>query len=167
MPYQTQSQSSPEGATVVSSFQYAAVGTYLRIRPHITNERDVDLQINLQLSDIVAGETSFGNFIFDRRETTTHVIMRDGETVMLSGLVRQEKTKDVRKIPILGDIPLIGGIFRSTDTAKRNRELVAFITPHVIRREGEPAATSNYKQWIESLRKDLNGMKAPATSPSE
>jgi general secretion pathway protein D len=167
VPFQTQAQSSPEGATVVQSFNYTPVGTYLRIRPHITNEKDVDLTINLQLSSIVPGETSFGNFIFDRRETTTHVVIGDGETVMLSGIIRQELSKDVRKIPLLGDIPLIGSLFRSTDTARNNRELIAFITPHVIRRENEPAAANSYRQWIQNLRQELNAGKAPpSTSPT-
>ena len=124
MPFQTQRQGSPEGATVVQSFNYTAVGTYLRVRPHITNDKDVDLTINLQLSSIVPGQTEFGNFIFDRRETTTHVIMRDGETVMLSGIVQQQDSMDVRKLPILGDLPLIGVLFRSSDHAKSNRELI-------------------------------------------
>jgi len=165
VPYQTQAQSSPEGSTVVQSFNYTAVGTFLRVRPHITNDKDVDLTINLELSSIVPGETTFGNFIFDRRETTTHVIMRDGETVMLSGIVRQESFKDIRKWPILGDIPVLGWAFRSSDTARRNRELVAFITPYVIRRESEPAAASSYKSWIEHLRKELNGGAPPTTNP--
>jgi general secretion pathway protein D len=167
VPFQTQAQSSPEGATVVQSFNYTAVGTFLRVRPHITNERDVDLTINLELSNIVPGQTTFGNFIFDRRETTTHVIMRDGETVMLSGIIRQQLSRDVRKLPFLGDIPLIGGFFRSTDMTRQNRELVAFITPHVIRREGQPAAASSYKDWIENLRRDLNPGMKPTTIPGD
>ncbi len=165
VPIQTQAQTSAEGTSVTQSYSYTAVGTYLRIRPHITNDKDVDLTINLELSDIVTGETSFGNFIFDRRETSTHVIMRDGQTMMLSGIIRQSDAKDVRKIPLLGDIPLIGGLFRSTDISKQKRELVCFITPHVIRPEGEPATTSGYKGWIENLRKQLNGGKLPATNP--
>lgn len=165
VPIQTQAQTSSEGTSVTQSFTYTAVGTYLRIRPHITNERDVDLTINLELSNIVTGETSLGNFLFDRRETTTHVIMRDGQTVMLSGIIRQSDSKDVRKIPILGDIPLIGPLFRSTDVSKQKRELVCFVTPHVIRPQGEEATTATYKQWIENLRKQLNDGKLPATNP--
>ncbi|KKK83745.1 hypothetical protein LCGC14_2790310, partial [marine sediment metagenome] len=92
----------------------------------------VDMMINLEISRIVPGSNSQGNPIFDRREVTTHVIVQAGQTIMLSGIIRQEDFSDVRKVPLLGDLPLIGPLFRSIDKGVRNRELVVFITPHVM-----------------------------------
>jgi general secretion pathway protein D len=170
VPYQKQSQSSPEGTSLTRTFDYTAVGNRLRIRPHITQEGDVDLTVNLEISRIVPGETTLGNFLFDRRETTTHVILHDGQTVMLSGIVHQEESNDVRKLPLLGDIPLVGpALFRSTDKAKYNRELIAFITPRVVRRGAEQAGTSSYTQWLEGLRRDVGPPvhdTPPAADPS-
>jgi len=74
----------------------------------------------------------FGNPVFDRRETTTHVIVQDGQTVVLSGIVRQENAVEKRKLPLLGDLPLFGALFRSSDNVQRNRKLIAFITPRVV-----------------------------------
>ncbi|MCJ7543328.1 MAG: hypothetical protein MUP47_01985 [Phycisphaerae bacterium] len=132
VPILTESRTSAEGTSTVSNVTYVAIGANLSVRPHITQEGGVDLSINLAISRIVPGESLQGNVVFDRRETTTHVIVQDGQTVMLSGIVHQEEFDEVRKAPILGDIPLIGLLFRNVNKAKRNRELVAFITPHVI-----------------------------------
>ena len=132
VPVQTQFRGSAEGTSTVTDIVFEAVGTRLRVRPHITAEGSVDLMINLEISRIVPGETALGNFIFDRREVTTHVIVHDRQTIMLSGIIRQEVFDDVHKVPLLGDLPLIGKLFRSIDERIRNRELVLFITPHVM-----------------------------------
>ncbi len=155
-PFQTESQTSAEGGSISRNFDYKEVGTRLRIRPHITLKRDVDLLVNLELSRVVPGESVFGNSIFDRRETTTHVIVKNGQTVMLSGIVRQEDFDDVRKLPLLGDIPWIGKLFRSVDKAQRNRELVAFITPHVIEHaEDADEEMKHYREVLERIKKEM------------
>ena len=135
------------------TFDYEPVGTRLHVRPHITQEGEVDLEINLELSRIVNGSSVFGNFIFDRRETTTHVTVLDGQTIVISGIVQQEDFDEVRKLPILGDIPLIGFLFRSTDRAVRNREIIAFITPHVVRNVNQHGEIDRRnKEWLERVR---------------
>ena len=153
VPVLTERRTSAEGTTTVSNITYQEVGTLLRIRPHLTREGDVDLTINLELSRIVPGESVLGNAVFDRRETITHVIVKDGQTVMLSGITRQEEFNEVRKLPLLGDIPLIGLLFRSVDTARRNRELVAFITPTVIR------SSEELEEKMKSAREGLERLK--------
>ncbi len=148
------------GITFNRSFNFRSVGTRLHIRPHITQEGDVDMEVNLELSRIVNGTSVFGNFIFDRRETTTHVTVQDGQTIVISGIVRQEDFEDVRKLPLLGDLPWIGGAFRSTDKGVRNQEVIAFITPRIIRmgsREADELSDQN-RQWIDRLR---NTMRVP------
>lgn len=151
VPILTETRVSAEGATTVSDVAYAPIGTRLRVRPHITQEGGVDLNINLEISRIVPGESVLNNLIFDRQETTTHVIVGNGQTVMLSGIVRQENFDEVRKVPLLGDLPLLGPLFRSCNTSKRNRELVAFITPIVIGNQIE--SDEKLKEPIEATRK--------------
>lgn len=157
-------QNSAEGA-VTRSFDYVPVGTQLRIRPHITNEGNVSLNINVVLSNIAPGQTTFGNPVFDRRETSTQVVVQDGQTVMLGGITRQEEFKDVRKLPLLGDLPFVGQVFRSTDTALRNRELIIFITPRVVGRQGqdEDEVMAPYRETLDRLRQEIT----PATGPEE
>ncbi len=155
VPVVISDQTSRDSAdTFNRNFDFRSVGTRLHVRPHITQEGDVDLEINLELSRIVTGTNVFGNFIFDRRETTTHVTVEDGQTVIVSGIVRQEDFNEVRKLPLLGDIPLVGGAFRSTDKGVRNREVIAFITPHIVNLRSKKAKDISEKnrQWLERIR---------------
>ena len=138
---------------ITRTFDYEAVGTRLHARPHITQDGEIDLRINLELSRVVNGSTVFGNFIFDRRTTTTHVTLKDGQTIVVSGIIEQEDFVEVRKLPLLGDIPLIGGLFRSTDTGVRNREVIAFITPHIVRTGPEvDDETQRNRAWLQRIR---------------
>ncbi len=131
IPFITDSTTTDVGG-VTQSFDYLAVGIQLNVRPHITVEGNIDLRVNLQLSSVVPGQTLFGGSILDRRETTTKVTIRDGQTVVISGIRRTSLTDIVRKVPLLGDIPLIGGLFRSTDKTESRSELVAFIRPIIL-----------------------------------
>ena len=138
---------------ITRSFDYESVGTRLHARPHITQDGEIDLRINLELSRIVNGSTVFGNFIFDRRTTTTNVTLKDGQTIVVSGIIEQEDFREVRKLPLFGDLPLIGGLFRSTDTGVRNREVIAFITPHIV--QTGPVVdeeTDRNRQWLQRIR---------------
>ncbi len=145
---------------ITRSFDYQAVGTRLHVRPHITQEGEVNLEINLELSRIVNGSSVFGNFIFDRRETTTNVTVRDGQTIVISGIVQQEDFDEVRKLPLLGDLPLVGGLFRSTDRAQRNREIIAFVTPHIVSTSNGAEAdeiTERNRAWLQRMRGAIQG----------
>jgi type II secretory pathway component GspD/PulD (secretin) len=78
-----------------------------------------------------------------RREVTTHVIVKNGQSIVLSGIVRKEDFEDVRKVPLLGDLPGdLGKLFRSIDKGARNRELVLLVTPTVLQTDAEIDAHS-------------------------
>ncbi|MBX3406470.1 MAG: hypothetical protein KF869_06875 [Phycisphaeraceae bacterium] len=170
IPFITDSQTTDNG-TLTQSFDYRAVGLSLRVRPRITPKRDVDLRINLELSSIQPNQTLFGGFIVDRRESTTHLIVQDGQTVVVSGILRSEDSDVRRKFPILGDIPLVGLLFQSTERIKAQTEIVAFITPIVIENPGETdAATESERERLNELREDLTPPKPirkDAVRPSE
>ncbi len=85
--------------------------------------------------------------------------LKDGQTVVISGIVRQEDFEDVRKLPLLGDIPLIGGLFRNTDKGIRNREVIAFITPRIINPAGDEAKllSERNSEWLERIRGAMSG----------
>ncbi len=143
------------------SFEYREVGVALNVRPHITMQRDVDMEINLELSSIVPGETLFGGFIFDRRETTTKVSVRNGQTIVLSGILRDEESEITRKVPFLGDIPLLGELFTSRDKETTRTELLAFITPTVVSNPSE-----NDTNFNESERQRLDQLSRPLKDQS-
>lgn len=154
IPFLTASQTSNTGS-LIQSFDYRAVGIALRIRPRITVKGDVDLRVNIEISKIVQGQTQFGAFLVDRRETTTQLIVKDKQTVVISGILRSEDTEITRKIPILGDIPLLGAIFRSKEKTKENTELLIFITPIVVENtDASDGVNAPYRERLDRLRQD-------------
>jgi type IV pilus assembly protein PilQ len=79
------------------------------------------------------GGTLFENIIINKQELSTTVVVGDGETLVLGGILETEARKDVSKTPLLGDLPVIGGLFRSRSSNTNKRELLIFITPKMIR----------------------------------
>jgi general secretion pathway protein D len=170
IPFITDSQTTDNG-TQNQSFDYRAVGIQLRVRPRITVRADVDLRVNVELSSINPGQTLFGGFIVERRETTTQLIVQNGQTIVISGILRSEESEVLRKVPLLGDIPLLGYLFQSTDTQKTNTELLVFITPIVVNNPSE-AGTINtpYRDRLDRMREQLgettdSPTAAPEASP--
>ncbi len=142
IPFITDSNITDIGG-VTQSFDYRAVGVRLDVRPRITIEGHVEMEINLELSSIVPGETLFGGFIIDRRETISRITVKNGQTIVLSGILTDRESTITRKLPILGDIPFVGELFTSRDNEKTMTELVAFITPTVVNHPDENDANFN------------------------
>ena len=113
-------------------FDYFPVGITLRVRPHITQEANIDLTVNLRVSSRIPGQELFGGAIVDRRETTTRVVLEDSRTFMISGILRAEEREITRRVPGLGDIPILGELFKHREIANVNSELLIFLTPYVI-----------------------------------
>lgn len=161
IPFITESQPNNSG-NLLQSFDYKAVGLNLRVRPRITVRKDVDLRVNIELSSIVPGQTLFGGAIVDRRETTTQLIVKDGQTIVISGLIRNELTDVVRKIPLLGDIPLLGELFTSREKSNKVTELFIFITPIVIdNTDAAEELNSPYRRWLEEQERNLGATPGP------
>lgn len=156
IPFITNSQTNAQNNNIVQSFDYRAVGIALRVRPRITMNRDIDLSINLELSSIRDNQTLFGGFVVDRRETTTHLIVENGQTVVVSGIIRTEDQDVQRKVPLLGDIPFAGELFKSTEKTKTKTELVAFITPYVVNSTQETSKLNESdREHLGELREQL------------
>jgi general secretion pathway protein D len=135
VPFISSTQTTDVGGQT-QGFEYKPVGIRLRVRPHITKERNIDLTVNLLVSSIIPGRTLFGGAIVDRRETTTRIVLEDGKTFLISGILREEDREIIRRVPGLGDIPILGEIFKHREMAKVNSELLIFLTPHVIGPQG-------------------------------
>jgi general secretion pathway protein D len=144
---------------ISDSFDYQAVGIGLNARPRITKEGDVDMEINLVISNIDIAATAVsgaGAPFFDRRETTTQVIVQDGQTIVISGILRDQESRVKRKVPLLGDIPLVGALFTSVDNETTRTELLAFVTPYVVETPDE-----NDRNFNERARQRLENLSSP------
>jgi len=152
--FQTSASTSETGGRVTSSFDFKRVGMSLRARPSITPEKNVDMIVNVILSQLT-GEIVNGQPVRSEMETQTNMIVQDGQTIMLGGILFQTDTQIERKLPVLGDVPAVGGLFRHNETTLRNNELIVFITPYVIDSETGPEA----QEELEKAREKLNEMR--------
>ena len=110
------------------------VGTTVTITPHINEHNEIRLQISEEISSAGApSEQGQGNRDIDRTRAKTEVVARDQQTVVIGGLMRDSVTTAKTKVPVLGDLPLIGALFRSTTKQKVKKNLLLFLTPYVIR----------------------------------
>jgi len=143
-------QTSAEGSSLTTQYTRTDVGLRLRVRPNITPEKDVDMTINLSV-DQLEQETINTQPVTSKLDTTTHMIIEDTQTIMLGGILFQNESEIEQKIPLLGDLPLLGGMFRHYDILETNSELLVFITPYVIDEE----IKSETKEQLEDAEKKL------------
>jgi len=150
VPFVEGSQSDNTGTSIKESVKYSDVGVTLRIRPNITPEKAVDMTIDLEISE-VSDDLVNSQIAVDKLNTTTHLIIDDGETILLGGILFQRDSDIRRKVPLLGDIPIVGGLFSHESTLKRNNELLIFITPYVM----DDETTDEAKEQIEEPKKKM------------
>ncbi|MCK5497830.1 MAG: pilus assembly protein N-terminal domain-containing protein [Gammaproteobacteria bacterium] len=112
--------------------EYKEFGIILKISPIIDDENNIMASVNTEVSAVDLSNAVGGVPAFITRKTTTDVSMRDGDTLVLSGLIDHTIGEDIEKFPVLGDIPILGALFRSTDYRNKLTELVIFITPTVF-----------------------------------
>jgi type II secretory pathway component GspD/PulD (secretin) len=116
---------------VVQTVQYIDVGTVLTITPTINPDGYVNLQVT-QTANSATNEVQFNAPVINKREATTQVFIRDGQTTVLGGLADNSDSKTVSGIPVLSRIPGIGWLFGNKQANKETSELFLFLTPHVI-----------------------------------
>jgi type II secretory pathway component GspD/PulD (secretin) len=135
LPYNEITDTSMGGS--MSSTEFKKVGVTLNVTATLIEEDLIFLNVNAQQS-IPVGESVTAVPIIDTRNTQSEVLLQDGQVVIIGGLRRKEFTKQINQIPILGDIPLIGLLFKYTNTVVNNTELIVFLSPHIYKDEPIP-----------------------------
>lgn len=113
--------------------QLTTIGIQLRVTPHITADNMIVLDIHSEVSDLSTQSTVQGGIIINTAEADTRVMVEDGQTAVIGGLIRNNESRVRTGVPILMDIPLIGALFSRTSTIKQKRELVIFVTPRLVK----------------------------------
>jgi type II secretory pathway component GspD/PulD (secretin) len=117
--------------TILQSVQFLDTGTQLRITPTITGDGYVRMSIHPELS---TGKLENGLPSKTTAEVITDVLVRDGQTLFIGGLIQESDMTTRSGIPILMRLPLLGGLFGSTTVSRRKSELIALLTPHIVAR---------------------------------
>ncbi|MDB4977506.1 MAG: ral secretion pathway protein [Myxococcaceae bacterium] len=115
------------------------VGTRIRLTPHINESDEIRLDIDEEISDVGAAlpNSNVGAVPINKRTAKTKLVVRDQQTVVIGGLMRDGIQTTQSKIPLLGDIPLIGALFRKTTVNKQKSNLLLFLTPYIVRSQAD------------------------------
>jgi general secretion pathway protein D len=113
------------------------VGTKIKLKPHLNESDDVRLDIDEEISEAREPQGQLGVVPITKRTATTKLVVRDQQTVVIGGLMRNRVAKSQQKIPLLGDIPVLGILFRTTTSVMQKSNLVLILTPYIIREQND------------------------------
>lgn len=134
VPFITNTRLTDTGQTI-NTITYDDIGIILEVTPHINPDGLVTLDVYPEIStltgDTVPISETLSAPVFAKRSAQSRVAIRDGQTIVIGGLMEDRITDAVNKVPLLGDIPLLGAAFRRTIKEKSKTELLIFLTPHV------------------------------------
>lgn len=133
--------------TYIAPIQRQNVELKLKIKPQINEGDNVKLTIEEQTEEIASTDAALGPTTA-KRAIKTQIVARDQSTIVIGGLIQERSVHSVKKIPILGSLPLVGWLFRDSTTKKQKTNLLLFLTPYVIRDE------SDYRRIFERKRKE-------------
>jgi len=133
------------GVNLYPQIQRQNVELKLKIKPQINEGDMVRLELDEQTEDIESNDATLGPTT-SKRSIKTKIVAKDQHTIVIGGLIKDKTTKSVTKIPLLGDIPILGNFFRDTQTVKSKTNLLLFLTPYIIRDE------SDYRRIYERKR---------------
>ena len=145
----------------INSVSYQDVGVILKVTPFITPDGLVEMIVSPQISSIdstlsIPISTGVSAPVIDVRSADTVVVTPDGQTVVIGGLISTTKAQNIVKIPWLGDIPLMGNLFRRKQTSETKTELLIFLTPHVVQAPAQLAAVSDIERTRANLPKSFS-----------
>jgi len=138
----------PGQTNVVRSYQYRTTGIILKVKPSINTEGTVELSISQEVSN-PGPEGVGGSPSFFMRKISTSVVVGNGQTVALGGLMQENITLTEQKVPLLGDIPIIGNLFKSISKTKEKTELLILVTPTIL------SSPNDATKIVDELRKEI------------
>lgn len=142
-----------EGGVTIESIQFKDTGVQLEVKPRINVGGLITLDIRQDVTDVGDPEVATGQRSFRQRNIESTIAIQSGDTIMLGGLITENKTNADSGVPFLSKLPLIGGLFGKTSESNRRTELVVLITPRVVRSADDARLlTDEYRMRMSSLR---------------
>jgi general secretion pathway protein D len=152
-----QTQNAVTGSqTLFNTVNRQDVGIKLSLTPQIASDDNVRLEVNQEISDVIASTlTNQAGPTTSKRSASTTVVVKDRQTMVIGGLIRDNVTSSESKVPFLGDIPILGWLFKSKTTSIDKTNLMIFITPYIIKNEGEAGDLTRQKnEDLEKFREE-------------
>ena len=129
-----------DGGVTSDKYTREDIGLTLKIKPLISNDKKVTLDITTTLEDVSTTQTTNGNPDTSKKQIKTVALVRDGENVIIGGLIKDKIDNTESKVPLLGDIPLLGYAFRHNSDAINKINLVVILTPYVVEASSDMTA---------------------------
>lgn len=136
------------GSTPTNPFQTIQrknVGLSLKVKPQINEGNTIRLDIDQKIDSLGTGTTGAVDLITNTRSIKTSILVNDGQTIVLGGLIKEDLQESVSKVPLLGDIPLLGNLFRKRGTKKTKTNLMVFLRPNILRNAKDTQSISSEK----------------------
>jgi general secretion pathway protein D len=151
------------GAPIVNSVSYRDTGVILSITPRINESGRVLLNIEQEVSSVASTTSSnIDSPTIKQRRVKTTVLVNDGEALTLGGLIQDQVSDARNQFPVLGDVPLIGNVFRQKSGSIGKTELIVLITPHVMRNLNEAREiTDEYRRKFDVGVPHVRGARRP------
>lgn len=144
-PFQTAAAVNTATTTQGATYTYKDVGLTLKIKPQIMDDNKVRLDVTNKLEDIITGADTILPTT-TKREVTSTSIVNDGDEIIIAGLIKDKISKNKSKVPVLGDIPFLGALFRSNSTSVERVNLVIILKPTIVKDVKDLAKQSNIIQ---------------------
>ncbi len=142
--------------TPFTTFERKQVGIRLKVKPQINEGDAIRLDINQQVDGVAAGSAGQGDVVTNARTVNTSVLVDDGAALVLGGLIEDKVVESEQKVPLLGDIPLLGALFRYKSVKKVKTNLMVFMRPTILRtKEDSLALTRGKYSFIRDREQEL------------
>jgi len=141
----TNTGSSTSSVTPFTTFERKQVGIRLKVKPQINEGDAIRLDINQQVDGIAAGSAGQGDVVTNARTIDTSVLVDDGAALVLGGLIEDRVVESEQKVPLLGDVPLLGALFRYKSVKKVKTNLMVFMRPTILRTKEDSLALTRGK----------------------
>ncbi len=165
----TQAQQSTQGqGNIINSYSREDIGITLKVKPRLSSNNKVTLEVEAEIEDILPGSSASADRpTTTKRKVTTNAIVNNGETIILGGLMKSSGGKTSVKVPLLGDIPVLGRLFTSNGSADSQINVVIYLTPYIVRKSDDLQKLRTALAELEDIQMRYNAYVRRALNQGE
>ncbi len=154
----TQAQQTTQGqGNIINSYSREDIGITLKVKPRLSSNNKVTLEVEAEIEDVLPGSSASADRpTTTKRKVVTNAIVNNGETIILGGLIKSAGGKNTTKVPLLGDIPILGKLFTSNADAESKVNVVIYLTPYIVRKSGDLKRLRAALNELESIQVKYN-----------
>jgi general secretion pathway protein D len=151
-------QSAQSNSNIVNTYSREDIGLTLKVKPRLSSDNKVTLEVQTTIEDVLENESPAADRpTTTKRDVKTTAIVNNGETIILGGLIKRAGGKGETRVPILGDIPVLGDLlFTNTSDLTRETNVVIYLTPYIVRRSDDLEKLKRFLEELEAVQKEYD-----------